>query len=163
MTNLEKYFIPLEETEAAGLLAEWAWLLGRPLSPVCFSVFGDWFLRDAEGRIHWLDSAFGELSLVAASEAEFRRKLETPELRDEWLMAGLADVAFERGLKPQEGECLGFKAPVTLGAELTVENLQKFSVGVHQTLHSQLHRQLRGKPAGYKVTGFVLGDRDGER
>ena len=141
--NPQRYLIPIELLKSEELLAQWSWLLTEKYHPVCFTIFGDWFLENQYGEIYWLDSAFGELNSVAQSKQDFWMGLQTQEAFDEWLMAELAELAFERNVIPKQDECLGFKTPVVLGAKLAVENLQVFDIFVHQSIHSQIHQQLK--------------------
>ena len=57
-------------------LSDWRWLVQPSYAPVLMTAFGDLFLRDEAGRVHFLDLMAGEFKQAAASQEEFERLCE---------------------------------------------------------------------------------------
>jgi hypothetical protein len=58
--------IPIDGLCGQELLEDWAWLLKKPHTIAAMNNFGDMFLSDEQGQMHFLDITFGELSKVAS-------------------------------------------------------------------------------------------------
>ena len=58
-------------------------------TPVLMTAFGDLFLRDPSGHIHFLDLMSGEFKQVAESPEEFDRLCEDREQRRSWFVGFL--------------------------------------------------------------------------
>ncbi|WP_313101257.1 T6SS immunity protein Tdi1 domain-containing protein [Brevundimonas sp.] len=135
--------IPCQDIDCRPLLVYWTWLLPSDHTPLLIGAFGDWIFGAPDGS-HWsLDALEGQYTRIAGSAAEFNQaKLEEAN-RDRWFTADWVIIAFERGLIPAEGECLGWKVHPMVGGQFAFENIQIFSLSVYQALMGQLHRQLR--------------------
>jgi hypothetical protein len=57
--------IPIEGLPFDSLLADWRWLIGGNYTPILMTAFGDLFLRDDAGHIHFLDLMAGQFKQVA--------------------------------------------------------------------------------------------------
>ena len=123
------------------------------------TAFGDWFLLDDDGSVHFLDLVAGKLSKAAETGDEFRRTMKLPEKLDEWFMAGLVESLLECGMVLGPGECYGYKLPPIVGGQLEVENIEPTDIVIHQSLLSQIHEQTRNLPEGTKINKFLI---DGE-
>jgi hypothetical protein len=151
--------------DAAGLdcdrlLSDWRWLVPESLLPFSLTIFGDWFFEDATARVIFLDTVAARLSEIAHSRAAFLAEREKPENLDEWFMADLTMLCWERGLRPGPGQCLSFKIPPALGGPLEVNNIQVCDLMVHETILAQIHRGVKDLPEGTKIDRFVV---DGEQ
>src|SRR5207245_8042888 len=71
------------------LLSDWRWLVQPSFAPVLMTVFGDLFLRDEAGRVHFLDLMAGEFKQVATSQEEFDRLCDDREQRRNWVVGFL--------------------------------------------------------------------------
>lgn len=124
------------------LLAQWRWLVPVEATPLMIGIFGDWIFGMPDGSLCHLDLLEGTIGQVARDFAEFNAKKREEKYRDDWFGANWANIALERGLVPNDEECLGWKLAPVLGGEFSVENLQVFSLVVYQCVSGQLFRRL---------------------
>lgn len=141
-------FTAAASLDAARILSVWEWLLKKPFRLLGVSVFGDLFLADADGSIVMLDLVAAELKKIAVCMEEFEWGLGDAGKRDEWLMAGLARAAAERGLRPRPGQCLAFKTPPMFGGPMTPENLVAWDLNAYYDGLAKLLPQVIDLPAG---------------
>ena len=160
MVNWNELLIRTTDIDAARLLAEWDWLLGGQYHPVVMTAFGDWFLQDDEGRIHFLDLVAGKLTKVADSGEAFRDAMKTPEKLDEWFIAELVALLVESGVVLGPNQCYGYRVPPVLGGKLEVGNIEPTDLMVHQSLLSQIHRQTKDLPVGTVVNKVLIDDQE---
>jgi hypothetical protein len=141
------------------LLSDWRWLVPDTLAPFALTMFGDWFFEDCAGRVFFLDTVSAQLSHIAPSRAAFFVEREKPENLDQWFMADLAMLCWERGLRPGEGQCLSFKLPPVLSGPLEVDNVEVCDLMVHECILGQIHRGVKDLPEGTVINRFLV---DGE-
>ena len=67
---------------------------------------------------------------------------------NEWLASG--------GAAPRPDQCVGYKVPLFLGGQDTVENLELTDLGIYWEISSQLIAQIRDLPPGTPVKGVSL-------
>jgi len=133
------------------LLCDWRWLVSPDFTPVLMTAFGDLFLRDQAGRIHFLDLMSGGFKQVAQSREEFDRLCEDREQRRTWFMGFLLmEVRKLRG-ELVAGECYSCEIPPSLGGKLDAENFERTDLQVHYSILGQLHEQTKHLPAGTKI------------
>jgi hypothetical protein len=120
------------------------------------TAFGDLFLRDEAGRIHFLDLMSGELKQVAQSQEEFDQLCEDRGQRRKWFLGFfLIQVRKLRGdLAP--GECYSCEIPLSLGGQLEPENFERADLGAHYAILGQLHRKMKNLPPGAKIDGIKI-------
>jgi hypothetical protein len=150
--------------DAAGLdcdrlLSDWRWLVPESLRPFSLTMFGDWFFEDSAGRVIFLDTVAAELSEIAPSRRAFLAERAKQENLDQWFMADLAMLCWERGLQPGPGQCLSFKIPPVLSGPLEVDNIEVCDLMVHESITAQIHRQTKDLPEGTVINRFTV---DGE-
>ncbi len=141
------------------LLSDWRWLVPESLRPFSLTVFGDWFFEDRAGRVIFLDTVAAELSEIAPSRQAFLSERAKQENLDQWFMADLAMLCWERGLRPGPGQCLSFKIPPVLSGPIEVDNIEVCDLMVHESITAQIHRQTKCLPEGTVVNRFTV---DGE-
>lgn len=141
------------------LLSDWRWLVPESLRPFSLTMFGDWFFEDSLGRVVFLDTVAAELSEIASSRQAFLRECAKQENLDQWFMADLAILCWERGLRPGPGQCLSFKIPPVLSGPLEVDNVEVCDLMVHESILAQIHRGVKDLPEGTRINRFVV---DGE-
>jgi hypothetical protein len=151
--KLTKTFSPETYAEA---LESWSWLPLAGKVPVQATVFGDVFLKDADG-LWFLDSVGGTLVSVAPTIEELQSILSTPEGQDNYLMAGLAEAAEREGLLLQASEVFDFTKPPVLGGKLEVDNLVPKDFVVALNIAGQIHDQVRNLPPGTKISNIKIG------
>ena len=159
MATWEQLLIRTADLDCPRLLSYWRWLLQKGYHPIVMTAFGDWFLLDDDGSVHFLDLVAGKLSKAAETGDEFKRIMGLPEKLDEWFMAGLVESLLECGMVLGPGECYGYKLPPIVGGQLEVENIEPTNIVIHQSLLSQIHEQTRNLPEGTKISRFLV---DGE-
>jgi len=138
------------------LLSDWQWLISSNYTPVLMTAFGDLFLRDGEGRIHFLDLMSGEFKQVAASQDAFDRMCEDREQRRSWFIGYLlTEVRKLRG-DLGAGQCYSCKIPLSLGGPLDADNFERMDLQVHFSILGQLHRQTKHLPPGTKIGSIKI-------
>lgn len=144
--------------DADYLLSDWRWLVPNDRRPILLTAFGDWFFERPDGKVEFLDTVGGVLSVVARTTREFSELKARPENQDDWFMHELAALAWDRGLCPDFTQCLGWKVPPVIGGPLEFENLEVTDLVVHQSILGQIHRQAKDLPEGTPIKKFVVRD-----
>jgi hypothetical protein len=157
MATWEQLLIRTTDLDCQQLLSYWRWLLKKDYHAVVMTAFGDWFLADQDGSVHFLDLVAGSLSKVAESGGEFKQAMALPEKLDEWFMAGLVQSLRDSGMVIGKNQCYGYKIPPVLGGKLEVANIEPTGIAVHQGILSQIHEQTRSLPEGTKISKIVVG------
>jgi hypothetical protein len=147
---MERYFL-VDHLDVDRLLSEWRWLCSQTLALVARSAFGDLFLRDEAGKIFKLDIAIGKLTEVAKSETEFRKLAGTKEKREEWFAESDELAAMQRGMKPNQDQCIAFKIPIVFAEGGGPNNAFVGSLYEQLSFLGDLNRQLSQLPDGSKV------------
>ena len=138
------------------LLSDWRWLVSPDFTPVLMTAFGDLFLRDQSGRVHFLDLKSGDFKQVAESQEDFDRSCEDREQRRSWFIGFLlTEVRKLRG-ELAAGQCYSCKTPLSLGGQLDADNFERTDLQVHYCILGQLHRQTRHLPAGTKIDNIKI-------
>ena len=138
------------------MLSDWRWLVSPDFTPVLMTAFGDLFLRDQSGYIHFLDLMSGEFRQVAESQEEFKRLCEDRERRRSWFVGFLlTEVRKLRG-ELAAGECYSCKTPLSLGGQLEPDNFERSDLQVHYSILGQLHQQTRHLPPGTKIDSIKI-------
>jgi len=133
------------------LLSDWRWLVSPAYKPVLMTAFGDLFLRDGGGHIHFLDLMCGEFKQIAETQGEFDRLCEDRERQRSWFIGFLlTEVRKLRG-ELTEGQCYSCNIPLSLGGQLKAGNFERIDVQVHYSILGQLQRQTRHLPPGTKI------------
>jgi hypothetical protein len=139
----------------ARAVESWAWIGLEEKSPVLATLFGDIILQSIEG--YWfLDMLEGSLTLVWPDAASLESVLASDEGQDQYLMAGLAFAAEQRGLSLGPTEVYTFDIPPVLGGPIDVDHLSKTDFVVSASIAGQIHQQVRNVAPGTNVTGFAV-------
>ncbi len=138
------------------LLSDWRWLVSPDFTPVLMTAFGELFLCDQSGHIHFLDLMSGEFKPVAESQEEFDRLCEDRERRRSWFVGFLlTEVRKLRG-ELAAGECYSCKTPLSLGGQLETDNFERADLQVHYSILGQLHQQTKHLPPGTKLGSIKI-------
>jgi hypothetical protein len=138
-------------TTTADLLAEWRWLIGGHPIQVGWSLSGDLFFTDREGRVCRLDTGGGDVEVVAESHSDFHQQLSDPARADEILLTKVVQSYEAHHGKLGEGRCLGFIVLPVLGGTYSDENRRAINIAEHAGFTGDVFRQIRDLPDGTKV------------
>jgi len=138
------------------LLLDWRWLVQPNYTPVLMTAFGDLFLRDEAGCVHFLDLMAGEFKHAAASQEEFEGLCEEKERRRNWFMGFFVMELRKLYGDLATGECYGCKTPLSIGGELEVDNFERTDIQTHYSVLGQLHRQTRHLSPGTKIDSINI-------
>lgn len=135
------------------LLSSWEWLLEDDIevAPWLMNRFGDVFFTDELGIVNWLNITDGELTEVAASEAEFMELLQNSEHAEDWFQIALVDEMSEAGERLAAEKCYGFKTLPILGGDFGTTNIKVWSIVDYWNFCGRIHVQLDGLPDGTEV------------
>jgi hypothetical protein len=148
----KKRSFDIEQLDLNRLLAQWHWLCVDPVVLVARNGFGDLFLRTVKGKILWLNVGDGTLTEVAESESRFEHSLQESANRELWLAEQQLEAFAERGLKPNDLQCIGFKVPVVFAESANVPN-NAYVADLYEQVSflGDLHRQILDDPNGAQV------------
>jgi hypothetical protein len=156
MTVPEHLTIKTDGVPFALLLSDWRWLVSPEFKPVLMTTFGDLFLCDQSGGIHFLDLMSGEFKQVAESQEEFDRLCEDRERRRGWFIGFLFTEVRKLCGSLAAGECCSCKQPLSLGGQLEPDNFERTDLQVHYSILGQLHRQTKHLPPGTKIGSIKI-------
>jgi hypothetical protein len=89
---------------------------------------------------------------IAESEVGFERSLAESATRELWFAEGQLAAFAERGLKPNDLQCIGFKTPVAFAESRTVpDNAYVADLYEQVSFLGDLHQQIADVPNGGKV------------
>ena len=150
--------IKLEAFDSERALGAWRWLLPNAHHPFAISLFGDWLLESPDGGIHLMDTLEGRVSHLAATRTHFIQAVENDdEVRDEWLLEGLALGQASRGNMLLPGQCYGFKVPPILGAPIEPENICSCEIVSYENFLGEMHEKIRALPPGARIDRMIFG------
>ena len=137
----------VNQLDVSRLLEQWRWLCGQSVTLVARNGFGDMFLRTNEKKILWLNVGGGTLTEIAESELGFEHSLAESAKRELWLAEQQLAAFAERGLKPNDLQCIGFKTPVVFAESRSIpDNAYVADLYEHVSFLGDLHRQIADVP-----------------
>jgi hypothetical protein len=95
---------------------------------------------------------------VASSRQDLDQVLRDTAEGRELLMAGLCELLWERGIRPGPGQCYGYKVPPVLGAPVSWDNVQLWSLALCVSLQGQLLHRLEDPQPISKVVVKTSGE-----
>jgi hypothetical protein len=155
MVDSSKLLIRTNRPDTPDMLRCWEWLIGRDKHPLVMTKFGDWFLVDPEGRVHWLDLMEGTCTRVADSVAAFQQLMVEEKQLDNWFLLGWCYRLHDEGLIPGEDQCFGFKVPPRLGAPVDLSNVDVANLASYQVWMAEIAKI----PPGTKVDAITVDGR----
>jgi hypothetical protein len=133
-----------------GALESWSWLDLAGKTPVFTSLFGDVVLESGDG--YWfLDTVKGKLTRAWSNQDDLRTAFADPEVREQYLLEGLAMAAAQHGIALAREQIYDFSTPPVLGGDLAVENLSAADFQVAVNIAGQIHEQVRDLPPGTPI------------
>ena len=118
--------------------------------------FGDMFLRDEDGAIHFLVLGVGEVIKVAGSTSDFQQLAGDKDNQQGWFAHGLLTELERAKMTLESGRCFGFKKPPILGGKVELSNIEIVHLGVYISLMGQICQQVRKAPSGTEIGGFKI-------
>ena len=152
MVDWSRLLIRTDRPDISQLLGCWEWLIGRDMHPLVMTRFGDWFLADPDGRVHYLDLLEGTCTQVAASVPEFEQLMQEPDRLDSWFMLVFCDALYAAGHVLGEDQCFGFKVPPRLGAPIDLSNMEVANLTAYQAWMSEVAKI----PPGTRVDAITI-------
>jgi hypothetical protein len=142
----------IEHLDANRLLEQWRWLCTESVALIARNGFGDLFLRTVEGKVLRLKMSDGTLAEVAESESSFKDSLKHSAKRELWFAEQQLEAFADRGLRPNDLQCIGFKVPVVFAESADVPN-NAYVADLYEQVSflGDLHRQIADTPDGAKV------------
>jgi hypothetical protein len=151
--DLVRRFPPALITRA---LEDWAWLPGiESMIPLATSAFGDVFL-EGEDAVWFLDTIEGKLTREWEDTTSLQEALNTADGQARFLLDGLAEAAYARGVRPDPEQVLSFKIAPVLGGAFKPDNIEVTDLVVSLSISGQLHRQVKDLPPGTRISGFTI-------
>lgn len=134
----------VSQEEIEECLPEWTWLVPSSATPLFITALGDWIFGNPDGSLSALSVLEGIYEPIANNSDEYNHLKRSEEWLDEVFLSGWYVIAKGNGVKPIQGECIGWKVHPIKGGKFSVDNLQVFDMKVYQTLMSQLHSRIQG-------------------
>ena len=135
----------------AGALDGWEWAGIGVKVPLFASPFGDLFLQSDDG-CWFLSVVHGTLTQCWDSVEDLRAELDTPEGRERYLMAGLAQETERAGIVPDAKQIYDFKHPPVAGGPITVDNVHALDFVVSVNVAGQIHGQVKDLSEGAETS-----------
>jgi hypothetical protein len=138
MVDWSRLLIRTNRPDTPEMLGCWEWLIGRDMHPLVMTKFGDWFLADPQGRVHWLDLLEGTCTQVADSVAEFEQLMVQEKQLNFWFLLPWCYRLHAEGHVPGEDQCFGFKVPPKLGAPVDLSNVEVANLMAYQVWMAEI-------------------------
>jgi hypothetical protein len=133
---------PVTLPGTADALETWRWRTGPDATPWLVTALGDVFLKDADGRILFLDTYDGQLGEAAPANTEWTSALQAPGRLDRWFDPSLVSAIRARGLLLGPEQCYSPIEPLILGGRMEPENFEVTEWRVHARLLGQMYQQM---------------------
>lgn len=124
------------------LLSDWGWIFDDgPLFPVMVTAMGDVFATCPQGCVYYIDVVAGTIEKECDNEDILHHMLSDYEFIVNRLFSQRVLELQQAGIFLQEGEVYGFKKPLALGGEDSLDNYAPTDAAAHISLHGQIHGQ----------------------
>lgn len=147
----------IEGLDIDRLLASWRWLIPNPMRLIARNAFGDLFLADSDGSIHWLDTAEGSLKKAAESETDFQADLKLSDRQELYLAVEDTRLAASNGFVPKGDDCIAFDVPLA-GTINAAQKRKAYILDLykHHAFLGDFHHQIAAIPDGTSVQLKVI-------
>ena len=150
--TLNDLTINFSHIDVKSLLTDWAWLIGKEKLPILLTASGDAFLQDINGgSILVLDTAAGDINIIAESADEFSKLLTDKDFVSNYFAVNMIDDLLHNNIILNKGEIYSFKKPPILGGEYVLNNIEKTDIEVHFSILGQIHKQVKDLPEGTPI------------
>lgn len=147
--SLAELFVEIQDPADESWLADWRWKLTRGEQLFRVTLFGDAFVRGADGTISFLDTGTGELEDVARDEEEWKQKLLDDSARFFHTHVLGQIRALDYPLSPRK--VYSWRHSLSLGGRESVDNVDRASVRVHLSFQGRTLEALQNVPPGARV------------
>lgn len=149
--------VALSPKAKESILDEWTWLVGKEKLPLLVTACGDVFIEDLlEGTIQFLNVSAPELSLVAETKQKFEMLLAEPSFVEAYMYSERVEMLRGEGLFLKKGQLYSFSTPLSLGGQITAENIDITDVEVHFSIAGQIECQIADIPVGAPISGIKI-------
>jgi hypothetical protein len=153
----EDLLVSLDGIDPGALLESWRWLVPDTLQPWFATALGDLFLRDADGRVWWLDVGMGAVECLAGDEQEFEELLSDADNRTVLFGEAFVDALAEAGVTRTAWECYCYQVLPVLGGKYETENFRVCDVMTQFGIWGPIHEKIKDLPDGAEVV-FEVGE-----
>lgn len=128
------------------LLSDWTWAMPEPLRPVLLTAMGDVFAQSESGAVYFIDMVEGLVIPIADDGPSFQALLsDTQFVTDHFFPSRVVQLRNAgKNLEPQK--VYSHKQPLVLGGNDDSDNVEVTDVGVHVSIHGQIHQQVKDLP-----------------
>jgi hypothetical protein len=147
---------PAVSIEMKRLLQDWVWLVKASHTPLWMTAFGDMCFSDTRQQVFMLDTLEGSFVRIADSTSDIDNLLRAEDAQNKWLMREWVTLCKASGFFLTKDQCYGWRVAPVLGGKLALANIQVFDMYVYLSVTGQLHRQLKGLPDDYQITGIKM-------
>jgi hypothetical protein len=149
--------VTLSPEAMASILDEWTWLIGAEKRPLLVTACGDVFVEDLlERTIQFLDTSARELSPVAETRQGFEQLLADPLFIENYLHPDRVEILRGKGYFLKKNQVYSFSTPLSLGGQISADNIEIADVEVHFSVAGQIECQIADIPVGTLVTGIKI-------
>jgi hypothetical protein len=139
------------------VLGFWGWLVDEPVRVLAVTRFGDWFLETEGGVVKRLSILEGTFEQVCLDAREFETRKSRDDELLEWFQDGMVYSLYRSGLIPRRGQGFGYRVPPILGGPMEKQDIVIVEMASWQFFMAQVHDQVRGIPAGARITRLEMG------
>lgn len=138
---LEELFLESQSFAESDILEDWRWRLGSGPELFQVTLFGDLFLRAANGHVYWLDTGSNIYEQVATDQDAWHRIL----CANPAVFLHASTLLHFRSLDylPDEGQVYSWIRLPILGGRDTVNNFNLISAAVHVSHSGRVARSIR--------------------
>lgn len=139
------------------ILDKWAWLIGIEKRPLLVTACGDVFIEDLlERTIQFLDTSAPVVTLVTETRQQFEMLLAEPSFVETYLHPNRVEMLRGKGLFLKKDQVYSFSTPLSLGGQISADNIAITDVDVHFAVAGQIECQIADIPVGTPVTGIKI-------
>ena len=138
------------------LLSEWTWAMPESLRPVLLTAMGDAFAQGESGAVYFVDMVEGCIRSVADDGESFQSLLRENQFVTDYMFPSRIVQFRKAGMTLKSGQVYSHKQLLVLGGADDIGNVEATDVGVHISVHGQVHRQVKDLPDGAPISEIKI-------
>jgi len=142
--------------DMTALLSDWEWAMPEPLRPVLLTAMGDAFAQGESGAVYFIDMVEGSVTSVADDGPSFQSLLSDSQFVTNHMFPSRIVELRNVGKTLKPNHVYSHKQPLVLGGNDDADNVEVSDVGVHVSIHGQIHRQVKGLPDGASIDSIKI-------